>query len=98
MKLTVQEWHRHNKAKNFHAERARNIVENLRDDAQRALEETEKHTRNSQRECTTRLTQRADKVDHWKSEIDIKLDDLNKEIDHLIQYKVRITGKTVAFF
>ena len=54
----------------------------------RAIEETNKHTRNGQREVNTRLNQRINKVEHWTSEIDEKLTDLNNEIDALLDYKV----------
>ena len=37
----------------------------------------------------TRLNQRINKVEHWTSEIDEKLTDLNNEIDALLDYKVR---------
>ena len=36
----------------------------------------------------TRLNQRINKVEHWTSEIDEKLTDLNNEIDALLDYKV----------
>ena len=98
MKYSVPDWHDNNRAKMFHAERARTIVEHLRDESNRALEETEKHTRNSQREVTTRLSQRVEKVDHWKSEIDQKLEELNNEIDALIVYKVRKSHQFVLFY
>ena len=45
--------------------------------------------RNGQREVNTRLSQRINKVEHWTSEIDEKLTDLNNEIDALLDYKVR---------
>lgn len=90
-KWSIPEWHSNNRAKLFHAERSRTIVEHLRDESKKALEETEKHTKNSQRECTTRLSQRVDNVTHWKSEIDEKLDGLNNEIDALVDYRVSKT-------
>ena len=63
-------------------------VEDLRDEAARALEETAKHTRNTQRAVTTRLDQRVQKVDHWQGEIEHKLHELNNEIDTLLNLKV----------
>merc|ERR1712130_460693 len=96
MKFSVADWHNNNRQKMFHAERSRTIVENLRDDCGRALEETEKHTRNSQRECTTRLGQRVNKVNYWKSEIDEKLEGLNNEIDALLHYKNRVESALEA--
>ena len=35
------------------------------------------------------MSQRINKVEHWTSEIDEKLTDLNNEIDALLDYKVR---------
>jgi len=55
-----------------------------------AIEETAKHTRNGQREVNTRLDQRINKVEHWTSEIDEQLTQLNNEIDALLEYKVRV--------
>jgi len=60
----------------------------LRDEATRALEETSKHTKNTQRAVTTRLNQRVQKVDHWQGEIEHKLHELNSEIDTLLNLKV----------
>ena len=54
-----------------------------------AIEETAKHTRNGQREVNTRLDQRINKVEHWTSEVDEQLTQLNNEIDALLEYKVR---------
>ena len=53
-----------------------------------AVEETAKHTRNGQREVNTRLDQRINKVEHWTSEVDEQLTQLNNEIDALLEYKV----------
>ena len=60
----------------------------MRDEAARALEETSKHTKNTQRAVTTRLNQRVQKVDHWQGEIEHKLHELNNEIDTLLNLKV----------
>ena len=57
-----------------------------------AIEETAKHTRNGQREVNTRLDQRINKVEHWTSEIDEQLTQLNNEIDALLEYKVSTAG------
>ena len=86
----------------FHADRARTAAENIIDvreqyynkhkrviqETNRAIEETGKQTRNGQRECNTRLSQRINAVNHWTSQIDEKLADLNNEIDSLLNYKV----------
>lgn len=87
MKYSIHQWNQHNSAKIQHAQRARTIVEGLRDEAARALEETSKHTKNTQRAVTTRLNQRVQKVDHWQGEIEHKLHELNNEIDTLLNLK-----------
>ena len=40
----------------------------------------------------TRLDQRINKVEHWTSEIDEQLTQLNNEIDALLEYKVSTAG------
>jgi len=95
-KYSVPQWHQMNKAKMFHANRARMGAENIIDETNRAIEETNKHTRNGQREVNTRLNQRINKVEHWTSEIDEKLTDLNNEIDALLDYKARVENAIAA--
>jgi len=42
------------------------------------------------------LNQRINKVEHWTSEIDEKLTDLNNEIDALLDYKARVENAIAA--
>jgi len=88
--FTVAQWRQMNKEKVSLANRSRMGAEDIIARSKLAIEETAKHTRNGQREVNTRLDQRINKVEHWTSEVDEQLTQLNNEIDALLEYKVRV--------
>jgi len=72
------------------ANQARRGAEDIIHRCKSAIEETDKYTKNGQREVNTRLSQRSKLCEHWSTEIDVKLEQLGQEIDLMLEYKTRV--------
>jgi len=89
-KFIPPEWNQSNICKYNCAENARIASERLIDESDRLIEETFQTTKRTQQNINNKLDQRLRDLNKWKDELNIKLDELKKENEDLLNYKKRL--------
>ncbi|KAM9208563.1 tektin-1 [Dugong dugon] len=89
-KFLPSEWHIANKNQYHSAEAQRSRSERLVVESQRLVDEIEKATRKSQSDVNKKLEQRLEEVKFWKKELDDKLEQLVRETEDLLIFKIRL--------
>lgn len=77
------------------SDKERSFAERLRQDAWRAVKETDARTRNRQNDVTKRLGERVYDISFWKSELNNEINAMATEIENLKEYK-RTCEKALA--
>ena len=72
-RFTTEEWTLSNNTNYSTAEQNRKIAEHIRAEADRLVKETDETTEKAQQETTKRIDQRLTDINHWTSQVCIKL-------------------------
>ncbi|KAM4700525.1 tektin-1 isoform 1-T2 [Discoglossus pictus] len=89
-KFLPREWALSNQSRYSSAEAERSRSERLVAESQRLVEEIERTTQKSQFEVNKKLEQRQEEIDFWKKELEAKIEEIAKELEQLLAYKIRL--------